>query len=71
MKTLEWVSGLTAGALTGILINSLTRDPSIAKMKMERKKGEFYQTGKIQYEDIQTARETMRNEAQKNIRIER
>ncbi|MYL20521.1 hypothetical protein GLW04_11510 [Halobacillus litoralis] len=71
MKALEWLSGLTAGALTGIWINSLTRDPSIAKMKMERKKGEFYQTGKIQYEDIQTARETMRNEAQKNTMVER
>lgn len=71
MKTLEWISGLTAGALTGVLIHSLTRDPSIAKMRVERKKGEFYQAGRIQYEDIQTARETMRNEAQKNIRIER
>ncbi|GEN53234.1 hypothetical protein [Halobacillus faecis] len=71
MKALEWIVGISAGFISGLALRIWIREPSISKMKYDRKKEEFYDTGRNQYEDLQATKEKMRIEAQKNLTIER
>lgn len=71
MKGLEWLIGLFAGLISGLCLRKWTKEPSVTKMKYDRKKEGFYQTGRIQQEDIQATKEKMRIEAQKNLMTER
>ncbi|WP_226581968.1 hypothetical protein [Halobacillus litoralis] len=67
MKTKEWIIGLSAGLCSGWMIRKVVREPSVTKMKYNRKKKDFYETGKNQYEDIQATKEKLRIEAHKNL----
>ncbi|WP_242517804.1 hypothetical protein [Halobacillus sp. GSS1] len=71
MKALEWMIGIVAGFFGGIALRIWRKEPSISKMKYDRKKEEFYNTGRNQYEDIQSTKEKLRMEAQKNLKTER
>ncbi|WP_394219196.1 hypothetical protein [Halobacillus trueperi] len=71
MKALEWIIGIIAGFVSGLTLRIWIKEPSVSKMKYDRKKEEFYDTGRNQYEDIQATKEKMRIEAQKNLKTER
>ncbi|WP_255574411.1 hypothetical protein [Halobacillus sp. Nhm2S1] len=71
MKALEWIVGISAGFISGLALRIWIKEPSVSKMKYDRKKEEFYDTGRNQYEDLQATKEKMRIEAQKNLTIER
>ncbi|SDN80430.1 MULTISPECIES: hypothetical protein [Halobacillus] len=71
MKALEWIIGIIAGFVSGLALRIWIKEPSVSKMKYDRKKEEFYDTGRNQYEDIQATKEKMRIEAQKNLTTER
>jgi hypothetical protein len=71
MKGLEWMIGVFAGLISGLNLSKWMKGPSVMKMKYERKKEDFYQTGRIQHKDIQATKKRMRMEAQKNLMTER
>ncbi|SFK08204.1 hypothetical protein SAMN04487936_10715 [Halobacillus dabanensis] len=71
MKGLEWLIGSSAGLISGLSLRKWRKEPSVTKMKYDRKKEDFYQTGRIQHKDIQTTKKKMRMEAKKNLMTER
>ncbi|WP_241655846.1 hypothetical protein [Halobacillus litoralis] len=66
MKNTEWIIGLSAGIVGGLIARSLIYEPSVTKMKFNRKKAEFYECGLTQYQDIQSTKHKLETEAVKN-----
>ncbi|MCA0984823.1 hypothetical protein LCL89_12265 [Halobacillus yeomjeoni] len=67
MKRLEWLVGASLGVISGVWIQAVTKELPIYKMKVERKKEEFYEVGKIHHHILEASKEKLRNEAQQNI----
>ncbi|MGP4069165.1 hypothetical protein [Halobacillus sp. B29] len=68
MSKRDWLTGLSVGALSGISAQSLKKSPSVYKMKFERKKDNFVETGKEKYRNIQSARQELQRKAKTNTK---
>lgn len=65
MANKEWIAGASIGLLSGVGLQKIRQEPSVWKIKFDRKRAHFYQSGKAEYEKIQEAKASLINEAQK------
>ncbi|MCA1012255.1 hypothetical protein [Halobacillus halophilus] len=68
MSKKDWLTGLSIGALSGMSAQSLKKSPSVYKMKFERKKDNFVETGKEKYRNMQAARQELQRKAKTNTK---
>ncbi|WP_231572545.1 hypothetical protein [Halobacillus sp. BBL2006] len=69
MSKREWMTGLIAGIASGIGVHNLKKGSPVYKMKYDRKKTELYEGGKTNYKIFDSAKQSLKAEAQENTKL--
>jgi hypothetical protein len=69
MNKKEWLTGLMVGIASGVGVHSLKNVTPVYKMKYQSKKQNFYESGKTQYNVIESARQRLKVKAHENTKL--
>lgn len=67
-KDSDWIIGGASGVLAGYTARSISKDPSITKMKWYRKKKELYETGLSGHQYLQESKKELQQAAAANTK---